>query len=191
MVSNAPDGSRTAFHLWPVHEHRGRPSGITAIALQQAAGKLLLGFSDGQLEEHRIIPPPASPTSTSTTAAAARDSVAPRLALAARKQVGKRPVTAIATCEAASRLAVLCDGLLMLLDADTLEGQLLPGIKANPSPDHIDVSSSLTLRILVSGNSSLMEVLVVKDTSCHVSSPYHINFPIAVEAISSIPSLEW
>ena len=32
------------------------------------------------------------------------------------------------------RLAALCDGLLLLLDADTMDGQPLPGVKVGPQP---------------------------------------------------------
>ena len=38
--------------------------------------------------------------------------------------------------EAAGKLAVLCDGLLSLLDSHSLEGHLLPGIKARQNPSH-------------------------------------------------------
>ena len=62
MIYDSPrDGSRTAFQLWKVHESRSRTASITAIALQQGARRLYLGFSDGQLEEYRI---QAGPTPT-------------------------------------------------------------------------------------------------------------------------------
>lgn len=42
-----------------------------------------------------------------------------------------KPVMAILHLERAGRLAVLCDGQLLLLDADTLEGHPLPGVKVS------------------------------------------------------------
>lgn len=54
-LGGAPACDRTAFRLWPVHEHRTRGSTISALALSADGGKLYIGLSDGQLEEHRIV----------------------------------------------------------------------------------------------------------------------------------------
>jgi hypothetical protein len=40
-----------------------------------------------------------------------------------------QPVTAVLHLEHAQRLGALTDGLLLLLDADTMEGHPLPGIR--------------------------------------------------------------
>jgi len=58
MIYESPQNGRTAFHLRKVHENHGRTASITAIALQQDADRLYLGFSDGQLEEYRILAGP-------------------------------------------------------------------------------------------------------------------------------------
>ena len=54
---------------------------------------------------------------------------APRLTLAARKHLSKKDVRTIVHCEAAALVAVLSDGVVTLLDAESLEGHVLPGIK--------------------------------------------------------------
>ena len=59
MTYESPQSGRTAFHLRKVHENHSRTASITAIALQQDADRLYLGFSDGQLEEYRILAGPA------------------------------------------------------------------------------------------------------------------------------------
>eukprot|EP00884_Botryococcus_braunii_P004337 jgi/Botrbrau1/13904/Bobra.0017s0011.1 len=106
-------GGRTAFRVWPAYDHKSKTSVISAVAVDQSGGRLYLGLTDGQLEEHRI--------QAGTTAM--------RVALGARKHVGKKPVTAICHLEAAQKLAVLCEGSLHLLEQETLEGQPLAGLK--------------------------------------------------------------
>ena len=54
-VPGGAAGERTAFRLWPVHEHRASGSVISALALSADGGRLYVGLSDGQLEEHRIV----------------------------------------------------------------------------------------------------------------------------------------
>lgn len=45
-----------------------------------------------------------------------------------------QPVKEIVHLERVQRLAALCDGLLLLLDADTIEGHPLPATKVFSSP---------------------------------------------------------
>jgi hypothetical protein len=45
---------------------------------------------------------------------------------------GLQPVTSVLHLEHAQRLGALSDGLLLLLDADTMEGHPLPGIRVTP-----------------------------------------------------------
>lgn len=42
-----------------------------------------------------------------------------------------QPVVSILHLEHAQRVAALCDGLLLMLDADTLEGNPLPGMRVS------------------------------------------------------------
>ena len=46
---------RNAFEIWPAHVHRAKNSQISCVAVNQAADRLYLGLTDGQLEEHRIV----------------------------------------------------------------------------------------------------------------------------------------
>ncbi|KAK9804448.1 hypothetical protein WJX73_002374 [Symbiochloris irregularis] len=104
---------RTAFQAWLAHEHQGDSNRISAVAVSERGSTLYLGLSDGQLEEYKINSGP--------------DGV--WLSLEARKTVGKQPIISILHIAAARRLVLLCDGLLYILDQDSLEGQALPGVK--------------------------------------------------------------
>ncbi|KAK9839815.1 hypothetical protein WJX81_003522 [Elliptochloris bilobata] len=90
-----------------------RTSLISTIAVDNAGERMYLGLTDGQLEEHRVH--------------TLEQEV--RVSLGARKHVGKKAVTAIVHIEAAKQLATLCDGVLQLLDQETLEGKHVPGPK--------------------------------------------------------------
>lgn len=46
---------RNAFEIWPAHVHKAKNSQISSVAVNQAADRLYLGLTDGQLEEHRIV----------------------------------------------------------------------------------------------------------------------------------------
>ena len=43
LLNGGGGGDRTAFRLWPVHEHRGRVSTISALALSADGSKLFIG----------------------------------------------------------------------------------------------------------------------------------------------------
>ncbi|KAL3142970.1 hypothetical protein ABBQ38_003253 [Trebouxia sp. C0009 RCD-2024] len=105
---------RTAFNLWPALDHRSTASKISSVAVTEDARTLYLGLSDGQIEEHSI----------------AGDQQGVRTSLRARRHVGKKPVQDICHLHSAHRLAVVCDGQLLLLDQELLEGHSIPNIKA-------------------------------------------------------------
>ena len=65
---------RTAFNLFPAHDHRSTTSKISSVAVTEDARTLYLGLSDGQIEEHSI--------------AGGQQGV--RTSLRARKHVGKK-----------------------------------------------------------------------------------------------------
>lgn len=69
-----PTLGRVAFQRCLVHEHRNPASAISAIALDATGTRLYLGFTDGQLEEHRVV----------------ADFAQAKTLLSARKHVGKK-----------------------------------------------------------------------------------------------------
>lgn len=105
---------RTAFDLWPALDHRSKSSKISSVAVSEDARILYLGLSDGQIEEHSIV--------------CSQHGV--RTSLRARKHIGKKPVQDICHLHSAHRLALVCDGQLLLLDQESLEGHSIPNIKA-------------------------------------------------------------
>ena len=52
-----------------------------------------------------------------------------------------QPIASIAHIAAARRLAILCDGQLILLDEETLDGQALPGLKVRSERHCLQVVS--------------------------------------------------
>ena len=130
---------RTAFHLWPAVDHRFNASNISSVAVTEDARTLYLGLSDGQIEQYSI--------------SGSQQGV--RTSLRARKHIGKKvrsflgkthlvelglavtdahqhvmqPIQDICHLHSAHRLAIVCDGQLMLLDQESLEGHNIPNIK--------------------------------------------------------------
>ncbi|BDA48080.1 Transforming growth factor-beta receptor-associated protein [Coccomyxa sp. Obi] len=138
------EGSRTAFELWPALDHKSKQSVISAIAVDDAARYIYLGTSDGQLSEHRI---------QSTFSGV-------RVSLGARKHVGKKPVTAILHVAIAKRLAVVCDGSLLLLDYESLEEYTMPGLKG-VTAIALDTGAGLQSRLAVAVRTSKRSVRVL------------------------------
>jgi len=148
--TSGPGGARTAFRLWELHRHRGKNS-VTCLALNESSDWLYLGFSDGQLEEHRLEAQPGRVHSS----------------LSARKAVSKKPIDDIRHLVGARRLAVLSDGSVSLLDCDSLEKAHLPGAKgvtalaAEPTtgyPSRVAVATKVVLTTKKRARLSLYKV---------------------------------
>ena len=118
---------------------------VSAIAVSEAGDRLWLGLSDGQLEEHKL----QQQGQAVTTSLVARKYVGkrvsrrrmPAVAGPARHCRGRvaltwacmhvQPITDVTVLEGAQRLAITCEGLLTLLQADSLTGQPVAGVKAS------------------------------------------------------------
>ncbi|KAK9806735.1 hypothetical protein WJX72_000925 [[Myrmecia] bisecta] len=119
-----------------------------------------------------------------------------RVSLGARKHVGKKPINAICHLETAGRLAITCDGELVLLDHESLEGNRVPGIKG-VTAIALDTKSGYPPRLAVASrtNKKSVRVLVYEVLAgADAASPFgstalciaqtELNEPLSVKAMA-------
>mmetsp|Transcript_12664 Transcript_12664/g.35634 ORF Transcript_12664/g.35634 Transcript_12664/m.35634 type:complete len:943 (+) Transcript_12664:317-3145(+) len=178
-------GLRTAFRLRELHFHRAK-NVITCVAVNESSQWLYLGFSDGQLEEHRLEVGEASL----------------RCSLSARKAVSKKALEEIHHLEGARRLAVLSDSFVSLLDCDSLEKTVLSGFKGATAvcSDHsASYPSRLALAtkvVLTTKKRARLSIFKVRGGTIHSDGPSSTGAALLVKSLDleethSLRRLAW
>ncbi|KAL4428207.1 hypothetical protein ABPG75_002296 [Micractinium tetrahymenae] len=114
MDPNIEPHARTAFTAALVLDRRQQgqdTSATSAVAIDSACQRLYVGLEDGVLEEHALV----------------RGAAGVRAALAARRHAAKKAILGIHALPEHGLVVLMSeDGLVQVLDAETLEGQALP-----------------------------------------------------------------